>query len=80
MRMKRFMLGYASQCDMDSHGRILLPEKLRAFAGLDKKIVLSSQIDRFEIWAEGAWEESVDAWLEDDNLEELKEVAGDLVI
>jgi MraZ protein len=80
MRMKRFMVGYASECDMDGHGRILLPERLRKFAGLDKRIVLSSQIDRFEIWAEEVWEENVDAWLRDDNLEELKEVAGDLVL
>jgi MraZ protein len=81
MRFKRFILGHASQCDMDGHGRILLPEKLRQFAGLDKRIVLCSQIDRFEIWAEHAWEENVDAWLQDDdNPEELKDVAGDLVI
>lgn len=80
MRMKRFILGYASQCDMDGHGRVLLPENLRKFAGLDKKIVLSSQIDRFEIWAEGAWLESVDAWLEDEDSEELMKVAGGLVI
>lgn len=80
MRFKRFILGYASQCDLDGHGRVLLPEKLRTFAGLEKRIVLSSQIDRFEIWSEEAWEQSVDAWLEDDNLDELKEVSSDLVI
>lgn len=80
MQFKRFILGYSSQCDMDAHGRILLPEKLRKFAGLDKKLVLSSLIDRFEIWAEEAWEESVDDLLRNGNLDELKEIAGDLVI
>ncbi|MCI0667172.1 MAG: division/cell wall cluster transcriptional repressor MraZ [Methylococcaceae bacterium] len=80
MNLKRFTLGHASECDMDGQGRILLPERLRKFAGLDKRIVLSSQVNRFEIWAEEAWEENVDAWLKDDNLEELKEVARDLVI
>jgi MraZ protein len=80
MRFKRFILGYASQCDLDGHGRVLLPEKLRTFAGIEKRIVLSSQIDRFEIWSEEGWEQSVDAWLEDDNLDELKEVASDLVV
>ena len=78
---RRFMVGYASQCDMDGHGRILLPEKLRNFAGLDKRIVLMSQIDRFEIWAENAWENNVDAWLQaDDESEEMKKVAASLVI
>ncbi|MGR9107452.1 MAG: division/cell wall cluster transcriptional repressor MraZ [Gammaproteobacteria bacterium] len=81
MRLKRFILGYASQCDMDAHGRVLLPEKLRKFARLDKRIVLSSQIKKFEIWAEEAWEERVDEWLEGkDNPEEMKEVMAKLVL
>ncbi|MCI0653326.1 MAG: division/cell wall cluster transcriptional repressor MraZ [Methylococcaceae bacterium] len=80
MRFKRFILGHACQCDMDGQGRILLPEKLREFAGLDKRIVLSSQIDKFEIWDEEAWEKNVNAWMQDnDSWEEMKDVAGDLV-
>ena len=79
MRLKRFILGHASQCDLDGHGRILLPEKLREFAKLDKKIVLCSLVDRFEIWAEESWEENVDAWLEDDS-DDLKEITSDLVL
>lgn len=79
---KRFMLGNSAQCDMDNHGRVMLPERLRVFARIEKKIVLSSQVDKFEIWAESAWEDTVDEWMGEDegNLDELKEVAGDLVL
>lgn len=80
-RYKRFILGHSSQCDMDGHGRILLPEQLRKFANVDKRIVLSSQIDRFEIWSEDAWDNKINAWLEDErNPEEMKEVAAVLAI
>ncbi len=79
MRLQRFILGYASQCDMDGHGRILLPEQLRAFAKLDKRIVLCSLVNKFEIWAEDAWKENVNALLQDDS-EELKEIVRKLVI
>lgn len=60
----------------------MLPERLRVFARIEKKIVLSSQVDKFEIWAESAWEDTVDEWMGEDegNLDELKEVAGDLVL
>lgn len=81
MRFKRFILGHASQLEMDGQGRILLPERLREFAGLDKRIVLSCQINKFEIWDEAAWEKSMNAWMEDDDSwEEMKDIAGDLVI
>ena len=77
---KRFMIGYACECDMDAHGKVLLPETLRKFAKLEKRIALSSQIDKFEIWAEDVWESKRDIWLDEENLDELKEVAGDLAI
>ena len=54
-KLRQFMVGYAYECDMDGQGRILLPEKLRKLANLDKKVVLLGQMSRFEIWSEEAW-------------------------
>ncbi len=51
----RFVIASANECEMDAQGRILLPESLRSFANLDKKIVLAGQIERFELWNEEAW-------------------------
>ena len=39
-KLRRFVIGNASECEMDAQGRLLLPEKLRKFATMDKKIVL----------------------------------------
>ena len=43
-------LGGASEVEMDSAGRLLLPPSLRAFAGLTKDIVITADVDKFKIW------------------------------
>ena len=51
----RLMLGGAMDVDFDNQGRISLPEYLRKFAGLRKKVVIAGLYDRLEIWDESAW-------------------------
>ena len=41
--------------ELDGQGRILVPAKLRAYAGLDKNLVIVGMIDHLEIWAEDEW-------------------------
>ena len=70
-RLKRMLLGNATECEMDGNGRILLPAKLREFAGLDKSMVMSGQGNKFELWNEQTWNEHMDDYLEekfDENL------------
>lgn len=51
----RFMLSGAQEVDVDSVGRILVPDFLKDFAGLKGKVVLAGVSDRVEIWDEKAW-------------------------
>ena len=53
----RFFLSGAVEIEVDSVGRILVPDFLKDFAGLDSKVVLAGIYDRVEIWAENKWEE-----------------------
>jgi MraZ protein len=53
----RFFLSGAVEVEVDSVGRILVPDFLKDFAGLDSKVVLAGIYDRVEIWAEDKWEE-----------------------
>jgi len=53
----RFFLSGAVEVEVDSVGRILVPDFLKDFAGLDTKVVLAGIYDRVEIWAENKWEE-----------------------
>ena len=63
VRLKRLLLGHASECELDSHGRILLPPALRELVKLDKHVVLLGQGNKFELWDEQAWNGRRDTWL-----------------
>ena len=64
-RLQRLMVGYASEVDLDSHGRILIPRELREFASLDRQAILFGQGNKFELWDEARWNERRDSWLAD---------------
>lgn len=51
----RFYLSGGQACDVDSQGRVLVPQSLRKFAGLDGQLVLVGLGNKFEIWSEDAW-------------------------
>ncbi len=51
----RFFLSGAVEVDIDSVGRILVPDFLKDFAGLNVKVVLAGVHSRVEIWDEGVW-------------------------
>jgi MraZ protein len=53
----RFMLAGASEVDIDSVGRILIPEHLRDFAEVKEKVVFTGVYSRVEIWNEKRWNE-----------------------
>lgn len=55
--MSRFLLAGAVETDVDSAGRILIPDFLKEFAGLKSRVILAGVSDRVEIWNEKTWEE-----------------------
>jgi len=61
--LQRLLMGYATECELDGQGRILVPLPLRAFAELNKHIVLIGQGRKFEIWDEARWNEQCTQWL-----------------
>ncbi len=56
-KFKRFFLGNACPLKCDKQDRILLPQSLRTYAGIEKDIVLVGVLDRFEIWARERWDQ-----------------------
>lgn len=52
----RLVLAGATEVELDRLGRILVPEHLRAYAGLQKRVVLAGLVNRIEIWDEANWE------------------------
>ena len=53
----RFFLSGAVEVEVDSVGRILVPDFLKEFAGLDTKVVFAGIHNRVEIWGEDKWDE-----------------------
>ncbi|HEY9051067.1 MAG TPA: division/cell wall cluster transcriptional repressor MraZ [Gammaproteobacteria bacterium] len=68
--LQRLLIGHATEVELDSQGRILLPNMLRDYAALDKKIVLIGQGKKFEIWDEQSWNDKQQVWLQDVNADE----------
>jgi MraZ protein len=53
----RFMLAGATEVDIDSVGRMLIPEHLKQFAELDGSVVCTGVHNRIELWSKGRWTE-----------------------
>ncbi len=53
----RFMFGGAHEVDVDTSGRILIPDFLKERAGLKKTIAVIGVQNRVEIWSEKTWGE-----------------------
>jgi len=53
--LARHFLAGAMDLDFDTQGRLNLPEYLRDFANLKKKVIVAGLYNRLEIWNESAW-------------------------
>lgn len=66
-RIQRLLIGHASDLELDSNGRILLPATLREYAGLNKKLMLVGQGNKMELWSEELWYSSREEWIDQAN-------------
>lgn len=55
-KIKRRLIGHATEVSMDATGRLLVSPELRTFAGLEKAVVLAGQGKKCEIWDKQAWD------------------------
>ena len=74
----RLMLSGAADVELDSQGRILIPESLREYAGLSKNSVIAGVYNRMEIWNAETWNEYKKKT--ESSSEEIAEKLGELGI
>ena len=55
MSQSKAMRPLFAKCELDSQGRIVVPQKLRQYAALDKDVVIIGVNDRAEIWSAESW-------------------------
>lgn len=72
--IKRWIFSGAAEVTPDKQGRILIPQNLRQFAGLEKDVVVIGTNNKAEIWEKSRWEALNDAM----NREELLSVMEEL--
>jgi MraZ protein len=70
-RIQRLLIGHATELELDSNGRILLPPLLREYASLDKQVMLIGQGKKFEIWSETGWQQGREEWLTEETTDDL---------
>ena len=56
-RKMRPLFAYAAKCELDTQGRILIPQNLRDFAGLKKNVTVVGCNNHAELWDSEAWDE-----------------------
>lgn len=64
-QLKRVYIAGASECSLDSHGRILVPQSMREFAQLEREVVWVGQLDTMELWSGSRWSAVVEDALQD---------------
>lgn len=57
---QRYFISSAVECDLDRQGRILIPPTLRAYADLNRNVVLVGMLKKIEIWSQVRWREVFD--------------------
>ena len=56
-RKMRPLFALAARCEVDGQGRILIPQNLRSFAGLEKDVAVVGCNNHAEIWDLTRWQE-----------------------
>ena len=80
-RVKHLLIGHANDLELDSSGRVLLPQELRLYAALEKHVCLIGQWKKLEIWEQEAWNSQREKWLTENAIDgDLPEVLKTLVL
>ena len=67
----RPLFSHAAKCELDSQGRILLPQALRDFAKLDKNVTVVGSGELVEIWDADEWSKVDEVETTPENIEDI---------
>lgn len=71
-KLQRLFFSYTSRVTLDASGRLLLPEKLRKLAAIEREVVMIGVRERVEIWSASRWDAYESAY--GDDFEDLESV------
>jgi len=70
-KFNRLYFSGASDVVCDKQGRVLIPDYLKTYAGIQDQVMVIGVSDRIEIWAKSKWQEFIDT--NKDSFEDLAE-------
>ena len=56
-KVRRLLVGFAEDLELDAAGRLLVSPALRQFAALEKSIWMVGQGSHFEVWSDALWQQ-----------------------
>ncbi|MBF0612326.1 MAG: division/cell wall cluster transcriptional repressor MraZ [Magnetococcales bacterium] len=56
---ERIYAANASLTQLDSQGRILVPQYLREYASLEKEVIFAGRLSKFELWHPDLWKDAI---------------------
>jgi MraZ protein len=59
--LKRLLIGFAREEELDAAGRVLIAPELRRYAALEKEVWLVGQGNHFELWSDAGWKQQQEA-------------------
>ena len=77
-KVVRFFASGATLCEMDKQGRVLIPENLREFAGMEKDVVVEGSMKKLEFWSKEKHIGATAAEEIDESMEALDDLDIDL--
>ncbi|EIC21900.1 division/cell wall cluster transcriptional repressor MraZ [Thiorhodovibrio frisius] len=57
--MQRLLIGYANDVEIDTQGRVMVTSEQREYANLDKRVALVGVGNKFELWDEAIWRQTL---------------------
>lgn len=63
-RVQRLLLGHAVEMEMDTAGRLLIPDLLRDYAHMTKDVMLVGQGNKIEFWSADTWQAQRQSWID----------------
>ena len=59
--LQLYFIAASQDLEIDAQGRVLIPQKLREFAGLKKQVVVAGMLDHVEVWDADKWDEATNS-------------------
>lgn len=77
-RLQRMLVGFATDMELDSSGRVLIPPILRDYAGIGKAVMVMGQSNKLELWNEDVLQARLADWASEGNqaIDDLGELVG----